>query len=65
MDLLFGGGLCHFIPSHEPNSCRKDDKNLLEETEFLFINDRKSFDNLNDTNVLPVMGLFTPDVRFL
>jgi alkaline phosphatase len=61
VDLLFGGGLCHFIPSHEPNSCRKDDKNLLEETEFLFINDRKSFDNLNDTNVLPVMGLFTPD----
>ncbi|ORX41501.1 alkaline phosphatase-like protein [Piromyces finnis] len=61
VDLLFGGGLCHFIPSYEHNSCRNDEKNLLEDTEFLFINDREKFDNLNDTNVLPVMGLFTPD----
>jgi len=61
VDLLFGGGLCHFIPSSEPNSCRKDDRNLLDETEFLFINNRQTFDNLNDTDVLPVMGLFTPD----
>jgi alkaline phosphatase len=61
VDLLFGGGLCHFIPSYEAKSCRKDDKNLLEDTEFLFINDRTSFDSLNNTGILPVMGLFTPD----
>ncbi|ORX78876.1 alkaline phosphatase-like protein [Anaeromyces robustus] len=61
VDLLFGGGLCHFIPSYENDSCRQDDVNLLEDTEYFFINDRASFDRLNDTGVLPVMGLFTPD----
>jgi len=61
VDLIFGGGLCHFIPSYEENSCRKDNINLLEDTKFLFVNDRASFDRLNDTGVLPVMGLFTPD----
>jgi len=61
VDLLFGGGLCHFIPSYEEKSCRKDNIDLLEDTEFLLINDRASFDKLNNTGVLPVMGLFTPD----
>jgi len=61
VDLLFGGGLCHFIPSYEEDSCRDDDINLLDKTEFTFINNRFLFDNLNETNVLPVMGLFTPD----
>jgi len=61
VDLLFGGGLCHFIPSYENDSCREDDLNLLEDTEYLFINDRDSFNRLNNTGVLPVMGLFTPD----
>jgi len=62
--LLFGGGLCHFIPSTENDSCRKDNLNLLEKTEYTFIDNRFLFDNLNETDVLPVMGLFTPDVIF-
>jgi len=61
VDLLFGGGLCHFIPSTENDSCRKDNLNLLEKTEYTFIDNRFLFDNLNETDVLPVMGLFTPD----
>ena len=62
--MLFGGGLCHFIPSTENDSCRKDNLNLLEKTEYTFIDNRFLFDNLNETDVLPVMGLFTPDVIF-
>ncbi|KAK6526917.1 hypothetical protein TWF281_010113 [Arthrobotrys megalospora] len=30
-DLMFGGGLCHFMPNTSIGSCRGDDRNLIKE----------------------------------
>ncbi|KAI9717920.1 MAG: hypothetical protein M1812_004447 [Candelaria pacifica] len=62
VDLMLGGGRCHFLPSNEKGSCRKDDKNVVEMAKrngFAYISDRKSFDGLNlGSGVkLPLLGL--------
>jgi alkaline phosphatase len=30
VDLMMGGGLCHFLPKSAMNSCRTDDLNVIE-----------------------------------
>jgi alkaline phosphatase len=69
VDLMFGGGFCHFIPKSEKGGCRHDSRNLLEEaTEkynwtTVIHNNREDFDELsNKSNILPVMSLFSSDV---
>jgi alkaline phosphatase len=72
-DLLLGGGRRHFVPRSNPESIREDDRDLLAEAK------GRGFQvlvNLNDYNALfhntsrnappelPILGLFTPDVRF-
>lgn len=63
VDLLLGGGRCHFLPNTSEGSCRGDDKDVVamaEENGFSYIDNRKDFDNLNIGNAikLPLLGLF-------
>ncbi|KAI7883597.1 alkaline phosphatase-like protein [Lichtheimia hyalospora FSU 10163] len=70
VDLMFGGGYCHFLPKSDTRSCRKDERNLFVEANDKFgwehvlsiDHNRTEFDALaNDASVLPVLGLFHPD----
>ncbi|KAL8713167.1 MAG: hypothetical protein Q9220_002688 [cf. Caloplaca sp. 1 TL-2023] len=63
LDLMLGGGRCHFLPNTTSGSCRKDDRDILDlakQNGFSYVNDRKGFDGLNlgaDVK-LPLLGLF-------
>ncbi|KAF2124529.1 alkaline phosphatase-like protein [Dothidotthia symphoricarpi CBS 119687] len=63
VDLMFGGGRCHFLPNSSLSSCRADDKDVVElakKNGFNYISDRESFDNLKGGDALdfPMLGLF-------
>ncbi|KAI4136970.1 MAG: hypothetical protein L6R39_007535, partial [Caloplaca ligustica] len=63
LDLMLGGGRCHFLPNTTEGSCRKDDRSIVDlakENGFSYVSERKGFDGLNfGTNVkLPLLGLF-------
>ena len=65
VDLMLGGGRCHFLPNTTQGSCRADDKDvtkLAEDKGFSYVDDRKSFDGLNLGSAvkLPLLGLFAP-----
>ncbi|KHE81996.1 hypothetical protein GE21DRAFT_4868, partial [Neurospora crassa] len=71
VDLMLGGGRCHFLPKGTPGSCRQDDidvtKLAQEEYGWNYVSDRAGFDSLGlGKNVsLPQLGLFaTTDVPF-
>ncbi|KAI9321349.1 alkaline-phosphatase-like protein [Dichotomocladium elegans] len=36
VDLMFGGGSCHFLPKHDRRSCRKDSRDLFSEASNAF-----------------------------
>lgn len=63
VDLIIGGGRCHFLPVAE-GGCRADSRNLIkeytgEDGEWSYVGDRAQFDQLNGgKNVsLPLLGL--------
>ncbi|KAF2848542.1 alkaline phosphatase-like protein [Plenodomus tracheiphilus IPT5] len=64
VDLMFGGGRCHFLPNSSVDlSCRTDDKDvvgLAKDNGFNYISDRAGFDNLKGGDGLsfPMLGLF-------
>ncbi|CAP94643.1 hypothetical protein E8E15_006511 [Penicillium rubens] len=63
VDLLLGGGRCHFLPNSQDGSCRGDDHDLLKvasQNGFGYIDDRAGFDSLKggDNATLPLLGLF-------
>ncbi|KAL8902425.1 MAG: hypothetical protein Q9207_004733, partial [Kuettlingeria erythrocarpa] len=63
LDLMLGGGRCHFLPNTTDGSCRNDDRDVVDLAKrngFSYVNDRKGFDGLNfGSNVkLPLLGLF-------
>ncbi|OAL04634.1 alkaline phosphatase-like protein [Phaeosphaeriaceae sp. SRC1lsM3a] len=64
VDLMFGGGRCHFLPnSTVEDSCRADDKDIValaKKNGYNYIDDRKSFDQLKGGAKLklPMLGLF-------
>lgn len=63
VDLMFGGGRCHFLPNSTDGSCRGDDRDLVELAKkkgFHYMHDRAGFDALNGgaEAKLPLMGLF-------
>lgn len=63
VDLILGGGRCHFLPNTTEGSCRKDDKDIVELAKtngFNYVDDRKGFDSLNFGSAakLPLLGLF-------
>jgi alkaline phosphatase len=71
VDLMLGGGRCHFLPNTTDGSCRADSRNLVAEAQskfgFSYIDDRKSFDALQKgVNVkLPLLGLLaSTDIPF-
>ncbi|KAJ5986282.1 alkaline phosphatase [Penicillium sp. IBT 35674x] len=63
VDLMLGGGRCHFLPNTTSGSCRKDDRDITEvasKNGFNLVNDRAGFDALNGGTQakLPLLGLF-------
>lgn len=63
VDLMLGGGRCHFLPNNTDGSCRNDDKDVVamaKKNGFSYVDDRKSFDGLNLGSAvkLPLLGLF-------
>lgn len=63
VDLMFGGGRCHFLPNSTEDSCRADNKDVVDlakKSGFTYISDRKDFDNLKGGGGLdfPMLGLF-------
>ncbi|EPX73130.1 vacuolar membrane alkaline phosphatase [Schizosaccharomyces octosporus yFS286] len=61
-DLMFGGGLCSFLPNSSYQSCRADDLDLLEyakaQQNFHVLLDRADFDDAKKQQ-LPLLGLFS------
>ena len=63
VDLILGGGRCHFLPNTTDGSCRGDDRDVVELAKsngFSYVDDRKGFDGLNlgSSVKLPLLGLF-------
>ena len=63
VDLMLGGGRCHFLPNTTQGSCRGDDKDvvaLAKSNGFSYVDDREGFDGLNFGSAvnLPLLGLF-------
>lgn len=64
VDLMLGGGRCHFLPNTTDGSCRDDERDITklaqESFGWRYIDSRKDFDNLELGNniELPLMGLF-------
>ncbi|KAJ1967120.1 vacuolar alkaline phosphatase [Dispira parvispora] len=66
VDLMFGGGACHFKPLDSPQSCRVDDVDVLQAAQtkygFTYLDTRQEFDKLEPGNSpLPLLGLFADD----
>jgi alkaline phosphatase len=62
VDLILGGGRCHFLPNTTEGSCRADEKDVIQmakDAGFNYINDRPSFDDLQGGKAvkLPLIGL--------
>ncbi|KAI9804826.1 MAG: hypothetical protein M1825_001194 [Sarcosagium campestre] len=63
VDLMLGGGRCHFQPNTTDESCRSDDKDIIARAKskgFTYVDDRQGFDNLRSGSgvKLPLLGLF-------
>ncbi|CAO3599761.1 unnamed protein product [Absidia cylindrospora] len=67
VDLMFGGGYCHYLPKSDPQGCRQDERHLLEEAQgsknwtTVQHGDRHQWDQVptDDPSVLPIISLFT------
>lgn len=71
VDLMLGGGRCHFLPKSASESCREDNVDVVgmaqEKYGWNYVDTRKGFDSLNggDNAQLPLLGLFAmADVPF-
>ncbi|KAK4909434.1 vacuolar alkaline phosphatase [Elasticomyces elasticus] len=61
VDLMLGGGRCHFLPNSSEDSCREDDVDVTKVAEarkWQYISTRGNFDNLGTEVKLPLLGLF-------
>jgi alkaline phosphatase len=61
VDLVLGGGRCHFLGNETTGSCRADDIDAVktaQESGWKYIDNRDDFDNLGTDAVLPLLGLF-------
>ena len=61
VDLIFGGGRCHFLPNTTQGSCRHDDVNVLNKAKhngFKYASNREEYDSLGSELELPLIGLF-------
>ncbi|PSR83752.1 alkaline phosphatase [Coniella lustricola] len=71
VDIMLGGGRCHFLPNTTDGSCRLDEIDVVkmaqEDHGWTYIDDRAGFDTLwaGENVSLPLMGLFASnDVPF-
>lgn len=66
VDLMLGGGRCHFLPNTTEGSCRGDDRDITQLAQdkfgWTYIDNRKDFDalKLGSAVKLPLLGLFAP-----
>lgn len=66
VDLMLGGGRCHFLPNTTEGGCRQDGRDITELAQkkygWNYIDDKASFDELNlgKNATLPLLGLFAP-----
>ncbi|KAF2841082.1 alkaline phosphatase-like protein [Patellaria atrata CBS 101060] len=65
VDLMMGGGRCHFLPNSTEGSCRNDDRDIVASAKdkgFTYVEDRAGFDGLKVGAAvnLPLLGLFAP-----
>ena len=63
VDLMLGGGRCHFLPNTTQGSCRDDGKDIVamaKEKGFSYVDDRKGFNGLKSGAAInfPLLGLF-------
>ena len=64
VDLMLGGGRCHFLPNTSSHGCRTDDLDVTklaqEKHGWTYIDSRKQFDDISskDDIRLPLLGLF-------
>ncbi|TEA19935.1 Repressible alkaline phosphatase [Colletotrichum sidae] len=71
VDIMLGGGRCHFLPNGTQGSCRLDDEDVVAKAQkeygWTYAGDRKAFDELKlgEKVDLPTLGLFAPgDIPF-
>lgn len=71
VDLMLGGGRCHFLPNSTSGSCRADNVDVVrlatEKHGFTYKSSRQEFDELRhgQNATLPLLGLFAPnDIPF-
>ncbi|KAH8600391.1 alkaline phosphatase [Bisporella sp. PMI_857] len=72
LDLMLGGGRCHFLPNNSSGGCRADDLDLTDLAQkkynWTYIDSRRQYDDITssgDTIKLPLMGLFADrDIPF-
>ena len=63
VDLILGGGRCHFLPNSTDGSCRSDDNDIVamaKKNGYSYISSREEFDHLvedAERGVLPLLGL--------
>lgn len=62
VDLILGGGRCHFLPNNTEGSCRDDNKDVVamaKQNGFSYIDNRDDFDDLESRGgvKLPLLGL--------
>lgn len=65
VDLMFGGGRCHFLPNSTGGSCREDDVDVItlaqEKYNWNYVHNRAGFDEFwvgRSEVPLPMLGLF-------
>ena len=63
VDLILGGGRCHFLPNSTEGSCRRDAQDIVrlaKDQGFRYISSREDFDGLHSGSgvKLPLLGLF-------
>lgn len=63
VDLMLGGGRCHFLPNTSVGSCRANDEDVIkiaQDNGFSYISNRSGFDALKmgSAVTLPLLGLF-------
>jgi alkaline phosphatase len=71
VDLMLGGGRCHFLPNETEGGCRQDGRDITklaqEKYGWNYVNNRAGFDSLDygKKAKLPLLGLFAPtDIPF-
>lgn len=61
-DIILGGGLCAYLPQSDPDSCRTDNRTILDEvrnsTNYTII---LTASELASAQSLPLLGLFAPE----